>query len=76
MRKLRQGIRQCTTPKRLMGTLLPILLLILCAPSYYAQSIYATLTGIVADPSGAVIPQAAVRRRSRESTNCWVRLVS
>ncbi len=42
-------------------------LLTLLAMSLPAQSIYATLTGVVADPSGAVMPGATVRLRNEAS---------
>ncbi len=42
-------------------------LLTLLATSLPAQSIYATLTGVVTDPSGAVMPNVAVRLRNEAS---------
>jgi hypothetical protein len=43
------------------------LALFVCAPPDQAQSIYATLTGVVSDPSGAVIPQAKVTLKNEGS---------
>ena len=45
-------------PRRLAGLLLPVLLL--CAPRLDAQSAAGTITGVVTDASGAVVPGAVV----------------
>ena len=42
-------------------------ILSLLALSLPAQSIYATLTGVVSDPSDAVVPQAQVKLRNEQS---------
>jgi len=42
-------------------------LFLLLAVSLPAQSIYATLTGVVSDPSGAVVPNASVKLRNEAS---------
>lgn len=47
--------------------LVGIALLLLLAASVPAQSIYATLTGVVSDPSGAVVPNATVKLRNEAS---------
>jgi Carboxypeptidase regulatory-like domain len=39
----------------------------LLAPSLPAQSIYGTLTGIVSDPSGAVVAGASIKLRDQQS---------
>ncbi len=46
---------------------LGVAIFLLVAASLPAQSIYATLTGVVSDPSGAVIPNATVRLTSESS---------
>jgi hypothetical protein len=47
--------------------LVGLALCLLVATSLPAQSIYATLTGVVSDPSGAVVPNAAVKLRNEAS---------
>jgi hypothetical protein len=47
--------------------LIGLALACLVASSLPAQSIYATLTGVVSDPSGAVIPNATVKLRNEAS---------
>src|SRR3974377_248401 len=47
--------------------LVGLALCILLATNLPAQSIYATLTGVVSDPSGAVVPGATVRLRNEAS---------
>jgi hypothetical protein len=42
-------------------------LFLLLAATLPAQSIYATLTGVVSDPSGAVVPNASVKLRNQAS---------
>src|SRR6516225_11887739 len=42
-------------------------LILLLAATLPAQSIYATLTGVVSDPSGAVVPNASVKLRNQAS---------
>src|SRR5690348_15702825 len=42
-------------------------ILLLAGSQAYGQSIFATLTGVVSDPSGAVVPNAKVQLRN-EST--------
>lgn len=44
-----------------------LVLLILTVASLPAQSIFATLTGVASDPSGAVVPQARVRLTNEQS---------
>src|SRR6266404_311361 len=44
-----------------------IALIILPSVSLRAQSIFATLTGVVSDPSQAVVPQAKVRLKNMQS---------
>jgi hypothetical protein len=44
--------------------LVGIILLTIAATNLPAQSIFATLTGVVSDPSGAVIPNASVKLKS------------
>src|SRR3977135_2973420 len=45
------------------------LLLVLCmfTPTMEAQGVFGTLTGIVSDPSGAVVPNASVKLRDAGS---------
>ena len=47
--------------------LIGLALLVLVASSLPAQSISATLTGVVADPSNAVVPQAQIKLRNESS---------
>src|SRR5689334_11603208 len=44
--------------------LVGVALLAFAATNLPAQSIFATLTGVVADPSGAVVPNATVKLKS------------
>ena len=44
--------------------LVGIALLTFAATNLPAQSIFATLTGVVSDPSGAVVPNATVKLKS------------
>lgn len=49
------------TLKRLVTGMLALLVIVLLAPSLIAQSLVSgDLTGTVTDPSGAVVPKAAV----------------
>src|SRR5882672_10249888 len=47
--------------------LVAIALLLLPAMNVEAQSIFATLTGVVSDPSQAVVPQATVKLKNTQS---------
>src|SRR3954451_15716481 len=68
MVKLRQGFGRITTTTRVLrAMLLGVLLLVVCVQPNFAQSIYATLTGVVADPTGAVVPQAKVTLKNEGS---------
>ena len=53
--------------KRSIGFLVGITLTALLASSLQAQSIYGTLTGIVSDPSGAVVAGATLALRDEQS---------
>jgi hypothetical protein len=76
MTKTRQGRRTKTVRKRWLNiVVLSFIALALCVQPNYAQSIYATLTGVVADPSGAQIPQAKVTLKN-EATGDVRRTVS
>ncbi len=47
--------------------LLGMALAILVTTAVWAQAIFATLTGVVTDPSGAVVPNANVTLRNADS---------
>src|ERR1700736_3781936 len=47
--------------------LVAIALMMLPAMNLRAQSIFATLTGVVSDPSQAVVPQATVKLKNMQS---------
>lgn len=51
----------------LMNRVKALLALALCSSLMPAQSIYGTLTGIVSDPSGAVIANATIKLRDQQS---------
>ncbi|MCJ7501483.1 MAG: carboxypeptidase regulatory-like domain-containing protein, partial [Acidobacteriia bacterium] len=55
--------------KNLMKFLVALALLALPATQLQAQSLFATLTGVVSDPSGAVVPNATVKLINEQSAS-------
>jgi hypothetical protein len=55
--------------KNLMKFLVALALLTLPATQLQAQSLFATLTGVVSDPSGAVVPNATVKLINEQSAS-------
>ena len=53
--------------KNFMKLLIALALLTLPATQLQAQSLFATLTGVVSDPSGAVVPNATVKLVNEQS---------
>ena len=63
--KMRRGHRQLM--RTWTNILVGFAVMMLLALSLPAQSIYATLTGVVSDPSNAVVPQAKIKVRNEAS---------
>lgn len=68
MQKLRRGLlRNTAATKHLTALFLGLLMFFVYVQPTRAQSIYATLTGSVVDPSGAVVPSAKVTLKNEGS---------